>query len=61
MFAAPTFVTSARRLGARDAVDLFSLTVELSKWFPNQSLRRLIPIRVKMKVAASIITHSALL
>lgn len=61
MFAASTFVTSAPRLGARYAVDLVSLTVELSKWFPNQSPRRLIPIRVKMKVAASTITHSALL
>lgn len=60
MFAASTFVTSAPRLGAPYVVDLVSLTVELSK-FPNQSPRRLIPIRVKMKVAASTITHSALL
>lgn len=30
VFAAPTFVTSAPRLGAWDAVDLIALTVELS-------------------------------
>lgn len=61
MFVAPAFVRSARRLRACDAVDLITLTVELSKWFSNQSLRRLISIRVKMKAATSTITHSVLL